>query len=80
MIVDRVGKRVIFMICSSIILIIAYATSMFIPKCNKCYNEMVPLVLSGIGYAIYATVIWGSIPYTVPPEAVGSAFGLVTAI
>jgi MFS family permease len=41
---------------------------------------MAPLLLSGIGYAIYATVIWGSIPYTVPPEAVGSAFGLVTSI
>jgi MFS family permease len=37
-------------------------------------------VLCGIGYAIYASVIWGSIPYTVEPRTVGTAYGICTAI
>ena len=79
-VVDRVGRRVIFMLVSSLILVAAYTISMFLPECDKCYYEMGPLVLSGIGYSIYATTIWGSIPYTVPPSAVGTAFGMCTAI
>ena len=79
-VVDRSGKRVIWMILSSVILIAAYSTSMTIPACDKCLNEMGPLAMSGIGYSIYASTIWGSIPYTVPSNAVGSGFGLVTAL
>lgn len=79
-VVDKVGHRVIFMLMSSIILVAAYSISMFLPECDKCYYEMVPLALSGVGYSIYATTIWGSIPYTVPPSAVGTAFGMCTAI
>ena len=41
---------------------------------------MYPLVLTGIGYSIYAAAIWGSIPYVVPQNTVGTAFGIATAI
>ena len=41
---------------------------------------MYPLVFTGIGYSIYASAIWGSIPYVVKPAAVGTAFGLATSI
>jgi len=34
----------------------------------------------GIGYSIYASACWGSVPYVVPPNKVGTAFGLTTAI
>jgi len=34
----------------------------------------------GIGYSIYAAAIWGSVPYVVNPESIGTAFGLTTAI
>ena len=68
------------MLCASILFTCAYTMSMFVPSCDHCYWEMGPLLLSGVGYAIYATVIWGSIPYTVPPSAVGTAFGMCTAI
>ena len=34
----------------------------------------------GIGYSIYASACWGSVPYVVPPSKVGTAFGLTTAI
>jgi len=69
------------MIClSSVILIIAFFMSMMAPECHQCNNEIYPLVLTGIGYSIYAAAIWGSIPYVVDENVVGSAFGVTTAI
>ena len=41
---------------------------------------MIPLVLTGIGYSIYAAACWGSVPYVVDPKSVGTAFGIATAI
>lgn len=41
---------------------------------------MVPEVLLGIGYSIYASALWGSVPYTVMPRTVGTAFGTCTAV
>jgi hypothetical protein len=41
---------------------------------------IIPLVLMGIGYSVYACALWGSIPYTVPENMLGSAFGMCTAI
>lgn len=78
--IDRIGRRALIITVSSVILIIAYTLSMFMPACDQCYNEMYPLVFTGIGYSIYAAAIWGSVPYTVAPQTVGSAFGIATAI
>jgi len=78
--IDKVGKRALMICMSSFILIIAFASSMMMPECYQCYNEVYPLVFCGIGYSIYAAAIWGSIPYVVSPNAVGTAFGLATAI
>lgn len=78
--IDRIGKRAILICLSSVILICAYFSSMLMPECDQCYNEMYPLVLTGIGYSIYAAAIWGSIPYIVSKHTLGTAFGLATAI
>ena len=80
LLIDKFGKRAFLCCLSSVILIIAYTSSMMMPECHKCYNEMYPLVLTGIGYSIYASAIWGSVPYVVEPHTVGTAFGLATAI
>jgi MFS family permease len=77
--IDKIGKRAFLICLSSAILILAYGTSMMMPGCYKCYNELYPLVLTGIGYSIYAAAIWGSIPYVVEPNTVGTAFGMATA-
>lgn len=78
--IDKIGKRALLIIMSSIVLIIAFSSSMMMGECYQCYNEVFPLTLVGIGYSIYAAAIWGSIPYIVKPSAVGTAFGLATAI
>jgi len=78
--IDKCGRRALLIVCSSIVFIIAYVTSMNLKGCDQCYREVYPLVLVGIGYSIYAAAIWGSVPYTVPAQTVGSAFGICTAI
>jgi len=78
--IDKFGK-IAFLICmSSVILTMGFASSMMMPECNQCYNEVLPLILTGIGYSIYASAIWGSVPYVVEKHTVGTAFGLATAI
>jgi len=44
------------------------------------YIALLPLSIMGVGYSIYASAIWGSIPYVVPTRTMGSAFGLTTAV
>ena len=78
--VDKYGKRAFIISLSSVVLIVAFITSIFLPECDKCYNEVVVLVLVGIAYSIYASAIWGSIPYVVNPNTIGTAFGLCMAI
>jgi MFS family permease len=38
------------------------------------------MVLLGVGYSLYAAVMWASIPLVVKPEAVGTAFGVTTSV
>jgi hypothetical protein len=78
--IDNIGKRALLICMSSVILIIAFTMSMFMTECYQCYNEVYVLVLAGIGYSIYAAAIWGSVPYVVPAESLGTAFGVATAI
>jgi hypothetical protein len=78
--IDKIGKRALLICMSSVILIAAYGMSSMMGECYQCYNEMYPLVLTGVGYSIYAAAIWGSIPYIVDTNSVGTAFGLATAI
>lgn len=78
--IDKFGKRAFLTCLASFILIIGFTSSMMMPECYQCYYELYPLVLTGIGYSIYASAIWGSVPYVVKPNLVGTAFGLATSI
>jgi len=78
--IDRFGKRAFLICLSSLLLIIGFGSSMMMPECHQCYNELYPLLFTGIGYSIYASAIWGSVPYVVSEKAVGTAFGLATSI
>lgn len=78
--IDKVGKRAILCCFSSLILIIAFANSMESPECTRCKSELYTLALVGVGASIYSSVIWASIPYVVKEQALGTAFGVTTAI
>lgn len=78
--IDKIGRRALIIIISSVILISAFLISMLLNPCDQCYSEVYPLILVGVGYSIYAAAIWGSVPYVVTPQTVGTAFGICTAI
>ena len=65
--IDKLGRRALFISLSSAVLIFAFVLSMTSEPCDQCKSELVPLVLVGIAYSIYAAAIWGSIPYVVTP-------------
>jgi sugar phosphate permease len=78
--IDKIGRRGLMIILSSVILLTAHVINMLLPDCDQCYSEFGPLVLIGLGYTIYAAALWGSIPYVVDAKTVGTAFGFCTAI
>lgn len=83
--VDRIGKRGYLSECYTVILsasLIATVHLWFVvmPDCSGCWYSAMPMVLLGIGYALYAAVMWASIPLVVRQEAVGTAFGVTTSV
>ena len=79
--IDKIGKRALMILISSVLV----AFSCFFSACLPNYTEpnyicLVPLILVGFGYSIYASALWSSIPYLVVPRTIGSAFGLVTSL
>ena len=78
--IDRIGKRALMVSISSLMLICAFTISAFLPATQGSKAEIIPLVIVGVSYSIYCAAIWGSIPYTVTPQTVGTAFGITTAI
>jgi MFS family permease len=78
--IDKIGKRALMVTISSLMLIIAFGISLSLPDTPGSYLELVPLVIVGVAYSIYCAAIWGSIPYTVGEQSVGTAFGMTTAI
>lgn len=82
--VDKHGHRVqlskAYLVIVSIGLItLALASFMAIPDCSGCYWGIFGFGLLGLGFAIYASVIWPSVPFTVPEQSSGTAFGVVTS-
>lgn len=78
--IDKIGRRALMVTISSCLLIIAFITSLLLPDTDGSHLELIPLVIVGVAYSIYCAAIWGSIPYTVGENSVGSAFGMTTAI
>jgi MFS family permease len=79
--IDKVGKRAIFITTSSILVALACFISAALPTYTEpSYTCLLPLILVGFGYSIYASALWSSIPYIVKPKVIGSAFGLATSV
>lgn len=82
-IIDKNGKRALFIMFSSVFILLACIITTLISPSEEGspnYACLIPLVLLGVGYSIYAAALWGCIPYTVPPRLVGTAYGLCTAV
>jgi MFS family permease len=72
---DRVGKRALFMMVASMLLMPVYllmgytSVSLFIPLC-----------MMGIAFSVIPAVMWPSVAYIVDPKRLGTAYALMTLI
>lgn len=80
-VIDKIGKRAVFITISSVLVSIACFFSAMLPNYDSPnFICLGPLILVGFGYSIYASALWSSIPYIVQPRTIGSAFGMVTSL
>jgi MFS family permease len=75
LLVDRVGKRSLFMMFGSLLLIPVYLIMAYSP-----ITLFVPMAMMGIAFSLIPAVMWPSVAYVVPEAKLGTAYGLMTMI
>jgi Na+/melibiose symporter-like transporter len=73
--VDRLGKRSLFMMFGSLLLVPVYLM--------MAYTEiplLVPMAMMGIAFSLVPAVMWPSVAYIVEESRLGTAYGLMTMI
>ncbi len=73
--VDRLGKRSLFMMFGSLLLVPVYLMMAYtgIPL-------LVPMAMMGIAFSLVPAVMWPSVAYIVEESRLGTAYGLMTMI
>ncbi len=92
LLVDRVGKRSLFMMCGSVLLIPVYLVMAYtrmpswvlfdlpIPLFDLTLPIYLPMILMGIAFSLIPAVMWPSVAYIVDQSKLGTAYGLMTMI
>ena len=75
LLVDRVGKRSLFMMGGSILLLPVYLMMAY-----SSVSLFVPMAMMGIAFSLIPAVMWPSVAYVVPEQKLGTAYGLMTMI
>ena len=76
--VDKIGHRVTFSNISCIMATASQLWALCVPQCDGCGEAVIPLLLIGINTLMEYNLTSGSlISYSVPPERLGLAFGIV---
>jgi MFS family permease len=73
--VDRVGKRSLFMMWGSLLLVPVYLM--------MAYTEValwIPMAMMGIAFSLVPAVMWPSVAYLIEESRLGTAYGLMTMI
>jgi MFS family permease len=73
--VDKVGKRSMFMFIGSLLLIPVY---LMVAYTNV--SLFIPMAMMGISFSLIPAVMWPSVAYIVEEKRLGTAYGLMTAI
>jgi len=73
--VDRLGKRSLFMMLGSALLI-----PVFLMMAYTSINLLVPMAMMGIAFSLIPAVMWPSVAYIVDQSKLGTAYGLMTMI
>lgn len=75
LLVDKVGKRALFMMFGSLLLIPVYLIMGF-----THVNLYVPMAMMGIAFSLIPAVMWPSVAYIVDEAKLGTAYGVMTMI
>jgi len=75
LLVDRVGKRALFMMYGSMLLVPVYMIMAY-----SHITLYVPMALMGIAFSLIPAVMWPSVAYIVDQRKLGTAYGLMTLI
>jgi MFS family permease len=75
LLVDRVGKRSLFMMFGSVLLIPVYILLAYTKV-----NLYVPMAMMGIAFSLIPAVMWPSVSYVVDGAKLGTAYGMMTLI
>ena len=75
LLVDRVGKRSLFMMFGSLLLIPVYLMMAYtrVPL-------LLPMAIMGVAFSLIPAVMWPSVAYIVDQSKLGTAYGLMTMI
>jgi MFS family permease len=75
LLVDRLGKRALFMMFGSLLLMPVYLMMAYSPT-----SLYVPVSLMGIAFSLIPAVMWPSVAYIVDQSRLGTAYALMTLI
>jgi MFS family permease len=75
LLVDRVGKRALFMMYGSLLLVPVYLMMAY-----THISLYVPMALMGVAFSLIPAVMWPSVAYIVDQSKLGTAYGLMTLI
>ncbi|MCL7962903.1 MAG: MFS transporter [marine benthic group bacterium] len=73
--VDRVGKRSLFMMFGSLLLVPVYLVMAY-----TAVDLRIPMAVMGIAFSLVPAVMWPSVAYLVEEAKLGTAYGLMTMI
>ncbi|MBT8461591.1 MAG: MFS transporter, partial [Gemmatimonadetes bacterium] len=73
--VDRVGRRSLFMMVGSLMLVPVYLMMAY-----TSVSLFIPMAIMGIAFSLVPAVMWPSVAYLVDEAKLGTAYGLMTMI
>lgn len=75
LLVDKIGKRSLFMMFGSLLLVPVYLMMAYIN-----ISLYVPMAMMGIAFSLIPAIMWPSVSYLVEQSKLGTAYGLMTLI
>ena len=75
LLVDKVGKRALFMMFGSLLLMPVYLMMAYSPT-----SLFIPVAMMGIAFSLIPAVMWPSVAYIVDQSRLGTAYALMTLI
>lgn len=83
MVIDKFGRRALFIMISSFITGVVCIITIILVKQDfqtKNWSFLAPMILLGFSYSMFAGTLWASIPFTVKENTIGTAFGFAVSV